>query len=85
MMAAEVIPSLAMEPHVRTINGYQAACLLHPHDGDAYVIGDRLEEGVWLGEWHEKWIDARIDAVAHDMVKHPRSKITVPFAAWWQG
>ena len=70
-MPAEVIPSLAMEPGVRVINGFQAACIEHPDSGDMIVIGETPEEGVWIGEWHEHWIFARIEAVEHNLSVHP--------------
>ena len=78
---AQVIPSLAMEPHVRTINGYQAACLDHPDDGDRAIIGEHVEEGVWLGEWHELWFDARLDAILHDLAIHNTAPL-IPSSNW---
>ena len=77
-MAADVMHSLAQEPGVRVIPGYQAFCPVHPDDGDLMIIGHQLVEGVWMGEWHERWIDARLDAVAHNMVKHPHSYSPLP-------
>jgi hypothetical protein len=81
VVTAEVIPSLAMLPHQRTINGYQAACLDHEYDGERYVIGDRLEEGVWMGDWYEHWIDARCEAIVHNMEVH-RSSAAPPLTDW---
>lgn len=84
-MTAEVMFSLAMIPHVRTINGYQSYCLDHPHDGDRYVIGETLEEGVWMGEWHEHFIDARLDAILHDSIVHPEERrVAIPTTPWWE-
>ena len=77
-VAADVMHSLAMEPGVRIIPGYQAWCPMHPDDGDLIVIGEDLVPGVWIGDWHENWIDARLDAVAHNMVKHPWSYAPLP-------
>ena len=82
-MTAQVIPSLAMVPHRRTIQGYQAACTDHPEDGERYIVGDMLEEGVWMGQWHENFIDARLDATAHNMVKHPTEHTPMIAADWW--
>jgi hypothetical protein len=82
-VAASVMSSLAMEPGVRTIPGYQAWCQLHPDDGDLMIIEDNLVDGVWLGSWHEHWIDARLDAVAHNMIKHPWDNAPLPSSDWW--
>jgi hypothetical protein len=82
-VAADVMHSLAQEPGVRTIPGFQAWCQLHWEDGDLIVIGDNFVDGVWVGAWHEHWIDARIDAVAHNMIKHPHSYAPEPSTDWW--
>lgn len=67
------IPSLAMEPGVRTINGHQAVCFSEA--GDHWQADDRIpyiEGGMmtWVGEWRETHIDAALDATLHDMTHH---------------
>lgn len=81
--AAEVMPSLAMEPGVRTIPGYQSFCRLHWFDGDSYAINGVFEDGIWMGQWRENWIDARLDAVLHNLAVHPAATY-VPATPWWE-
>lgn len=84
-MTAAVIPSLAMEPGVRTVNGFQAVCLEHPDTGQLVIIGELMEEGVWISDWSENWIHARIEAVAHNLAEHPGEIPAPRFPAWGRG
>ena len=71
---ADAIPSLAMEPGVRVINGHQATCFSTNADhwqGDEripYIEGGMM---TWVGTWRETYIDAKLDATAHNLTHHP--------------
>lgn len=81
-MTADVMHSPGLDPRsdAGTIPGFQAWCPMHP-DGDTFMINGVWTENVWMGAWHQNWIDARLDAVAHNMVKHPWSYAPLP-ANW---
>lgn len=58
-MIGQVTESLAMEPGVRTIEGYQAECRTCEPDVPHVVGTHRLT-----------WIDAHLDLLLHNMEKH---------------
>jgi hypothetical protein len=54
-----VVPSRAMRPHVEVLDGWQAICAA-------------CEELPWtIGPWRSRWIDAHIDAWAHNTEGYP--------------
>lgn len=81
---ADAIPSLAMEPHERTINGHQAVCFADDEShwqGDEripYITGGHM---TWLGEWRSTYIHAKFDAIEHNHTHHPSPQ---PRPAWDQ-
>jgi len=70
---ASVIPSAAMEPGIRVLNGWQAVCLVQ--DDEHWPERERVPlsggEATWLGDWHESWIGATFDAAVHNRKLHP--------------
>ena len=75
-MTAEAYPSEAMRPGVEVYYGYQAGC-----DADECALDERgihLGDGWsrWWGDFRDTWIEARIDAVAHNTEKHPTPALT---------
>jgi hypothetical protein len=53
-----VVPSRAMRPHVAVYDGWQVVC-------------SACAEMPWtVGPWRSQWIDAMIDAWAHNSVRH---------------
>ncbi|QDP45495.1 hypothetical protein SEA_FUZZBUSTER_11 [Microbacterium phage FuzzBuster] len=84
---ADAIPSLAMKPGIRTINGHQAVCFAnddtHWPEGERIPYADTdgmLGMMTWLGEWRETYIDAKLDAAEHNLIHHPEEN-SWPLAA----
>lgn len=69
-MTADVFPGKAMLPGVKVYVGHQAGC-----NADECATDER---GVWMGRWvrwwgdfRATWIEARLDALAHNLDAHP--------------
>lgn len=74
-MTASAYPSSALDVAKRTqVFGFQAGCddCSEPK-GNVYLgSGDRGRWVGWVGEFCDTWIAAKLEAVVHNIEKHPR-------------
>jgi len=69
-VSAEVYPSKAMLPGVEVYQGHQAGCTAEECGEENAVYMPPWVR--WWGDFHENWIDAKLEAVTHNIEKHPR-------------
>lgn len=61
-LMASVAPSEAPQLHDGIRSGYLAVCNSPWCDG--------AECAHWCGDWHPHWIDAKLDALVHNLEQH---------------
>lgn len=69
-MTADAFPGQSLDLSLGVVPGYQAGC-----KADECAMDER---GVWMDGWtrwwgrfRDTWIEARLDAVAHNLDAHP--------------
>jgi hypothetical protein len=72
-LVAEIEEQRVMIPNVKSWMQWRAVCYSHPSHPDDHVAP-------WMAtDLHDDWIDAKFDALQHDIEEHPMPKPVVSF------